>query len=308
MTETHLIIPLSKFKEEVSYLSDQANNISSQTIQNQQELELVEQQFQSWLNGAYSLFENSFSSKSNQYFNILKQHAKSYPANSVQKPLWESARQLNIQVLGHQRLLERLLRIINISDAVINPDIIKVQKRDEYGISEKLDLLLEKLYDLYDDTQYSISQILEGNGIELKRKSEEKEFGQLLKEKGLVDFQSYSGGTAFAKLTTKGALLIEERRKPKSENYNDIEKTPEELANKVDEIIEKLTKLGYGQEILFDELQEIKDMYTKLNKKNWAQLIKGKIIDLALGKVAEAATLNYIYETLTDHKAHLILK
>jgi predicted nuclease with TOPRIM domain len=75
-------------------------------------------------------------------------------------------------------------------------------------------------------------------------------------------------------------MLVEKNRKPIRENYEDIRQTTEEMEKKINEIIERLTVLGYGQEIIFDELQELKDLYTKLSKKTWGQLLKGKLIDL----------------------------
>ena len=77
------------------------------------------------------------------------------------------------------------------------------------------------------------------------------------------------------------------------------------MDERVDEILENLKKLGYGQEIIFDEIQELKELYGKLNKKNWGQVVKGKLVDLALAKLVENDTISYIYEKLTNHTLRL---
>ncbi|MNR30924.1 hypothetical protein D3C85_1484020 [compost metagenome] len=57
--------------------------------------------------------------------------------------------------------------------------------------------------------------------------------------------------------------------------------------------------------MLFDEMQDMKQLYTKLNKKDFGQLVKGKLIDLVIGKMVENDTISYVYESLTHHKLQL---
>ena len=72
------------------------------------------------------------------------------------------------------------------------------------------------------------------------------------------------------------------------------------INKKIDELFIKLEKLGYGQQIIFDELEELKDLYLTLNKQNWAQLVKGKIIDLGLSQVISVDVMKIIYESITN--------
>ena len=48
---------------------------------------------------------------------------------------------------------------------------------------------------------------------------------------------------------------------------------------------EWLQKNNLGSEIIFDEMQEVKDVGEKLSLKNWKELLKGKLFDLATDKV-----------------------
>lgn len=86
--------------------------------------------------------------------------------------------------------------------------------------------------------------------------------------------------------------------KPKSD---DIFSTQErvDFHNKLNEIADKLKELGYGQEILFEEIDSLKENFN-LGKKNWFQLLKGKLIDLGLQKVLNETIIKDLYQELSD--------
>lgn len=72
---------------------------------------------------------------------------------------------------------------------------------------------------------------------------------------------------------------------PKSEE----EFTTEEESNlhsKLNHIIDELEKQGFGQQIIFDEIEDLKNHFN-LGKKNWFQLLKAKLVDLTVEKVLE---------------------
>ena len=66
-----------------------------------------------------------------------------------------------------------------------------------------------------------------------------------------------------------------------------------------------LIKQGFGQEILFNELQELKDLYPKLNKKNWGQILKGKLVDLGISQIINQEMAEMIFKGLTEQVLHL---
>jgi hypothetical protein len=72
-----------------------------------------------------------------------------------------------------------------------------------------------------------------------------------------------------------------------------------ELHNSLNEIKEKLTELGFGQQIIFDELDELKE-HLNLGKKNWFQLLKGKLFDLTVSKVLKETVIKEVYEKLSE--------
>jgi hypothetical protein len=91
-------------------------------------------------------------------------------------------------------------------------------------------------------------------------------------------------------------------------NYYDFEPKPKDkfssdeetlLHVKLNEILNKLDKQGYGQEILFEEIESLKNHFN-LGKRNWFQLLKGKLIDLTIEKVLEESIVKEIYNGISD--------
>lgn len=78
--------------------------------------------------------------------------------------------------------------------------------------------------------------------------------------------------------------------------------TPEEeskLHNKLNKIIEDLEKQHYGQQIIFEEIDELKNHFN-LGKKNWFQLVKGKFFDLTVEKVIEKVVVIEMFDSLSE--------
>lgn len=72
-----------------------------------------------------------------------------------------------------------------------------------------------------------------------------------------------------------------------------------ELHNKLNNIIDELKKLGYGQEVIFNEIDELKQNFN-LGKKNWFQLVRSKFVDLTVSKVVEETVIKEIYSQLSQ--------
>ena len=169
-------------------------------------------------------------------------------------------------------------------------------------INEKKDFILKKLNLVFNDNYYSLSKILDLNNIE-NRQGETRELAEDLAKRGYVILFSQYGnnGDDYVKLSVKGASYIERKTTKKVKK-----KSQEEIDAKIEKITEMLIKLGYGQEIIFNEMEEIRNLYSKLNKKNWSELVKGKLIDLGLSQVINKETISKIFETLIDQKFQLL--
>jgi len=301
-----LTIKWEDFSNQIDTFAKQAKSILTieNTIQTEQEFEKIKTDIKDWSDSCYEFLKSSFDNERNEFASsfLYAKHDRFHIGNQkkdfrqIKKEAFED---FNAKV----STLIYYKRILSISDAIIKPEIVELANRNTYTTEQTLELILDKLYDLYDNSYHSIATILEGNGITQKRHGEDRELLKMLEDSGYVN--AIHMRDSAGQLTLRGKLYIEEKRKSHKENYNDINKSQDEINDRVDEIIEKLTKLGYGQEIIFDEIQELKELYTTLNKKNWGQVVKGKIVDLALSKLVENDTLSYIYEKLTDHTLRL---
>lgn len=68
---------------------------------------------------------------------------------------------------------------------------------------------------------------------------------------------------------------------------------------KLDEVLEKLNTQSMGQEIIFNEINELRE-HLSLDKKNWSQLLKGKLYDLAVDKGVDLVVVQLIYNTIAQ--------
>lgn len=195
-----------------------------------------------------------------------------------------------------QSSLKSTIDYLSTIDSLVDPNYeSKIET-----ISDKNDFILSKLNKLFGDCQYSISTLLELNDIK-QRDREGREIAEDLSRRGYVILNERYGDLDRVKISIKGASYIERKERQKSKNS-----TPTQLDQKIDNIIEHLTKLGLGQEIIFNEIGELKDLQHKLSKKTWSQLLKGKLIDLAFDKLIDIETVTSIYEYLTNSNLKLL--
>ena len=98
----------------------------------------------------------------------------------------------------------------------------------------------------------------------------------------------------FAKITAEGIEYIENLKSDNTIHYNPDDKfDPNEqeiLKEKLDELLERLRKLELGQQVIYDdladEISDLKDLVGVLGKKDWRQMLMGKLVDAGLGSIA----------------------
>lgn len=171
----------------------------------------------------------------------------------------------------------------------------------DWKISEKNDFILSQLNKVFGDETYSVERILKINGVKF-RTGEAREITEDLAKRGYLLSEDRHGRYDFAKISVKGARYIERKVSNKKSKKND------NLNKKLDDVLERLTKLGFGQEIIFEEIEELRNLQEKLSKKSWGQLLKGKLIDLALDKVISTEAAKIVYEYLTNGDFNLLGK
>lgn len=297
-----LIPTLPQFISEVEELALEGERLFTPypVVKLQQDLTEFKGRIKAWSEKVSVYLQNAFDPAANELSNSFRYSGSnsfsiSGARSTIEMILKDEISNIKERI-GNLRYQKRFIAI---SDAIIDPQKVEREGRGKWSTEQIAELLMTKLYSLYDNNYHPIKEILVHNGIVLARYGEEKEIGSLLERNGFVVLMK--GRDTTARLTLDGKMAVESIRNPHKENYEEITSNKAEVDSRIDEIIAELSKQGLGQEILFDELQEIKEMYTKLNKKNWGQLIKGKLLDLAIGKIVENDTIKYIYEKITHH-------
>lgn len=69
--------------------------------------------------------------------------------------------------------------------------------------------------------------------------------------------------------------------------------------NKLNDLEKEITKLGFGQEIIFDEIQELNELLKNLKKKNWSEILKGKLINLVISKAISIEAMEMALKFIT---------
>ena len=307
MEPLQLTKPWTEFKKELQAFMEEGKSLKDMPAQTQQDIAAMENAIDAWDQQVKLWLESSFNASRNRY--MIAYHNAG--ANNFNIPNQNLTRDRQLFLLGGRiqtrtDTLFMLERVLSVSDAVISPETVNLMERAGFTIKQKQEFILRTLYTLYDDFYYPLPDILSGCGIVMKRSSESAEIATMLEDLGYVDQINGAGAAVQIRLTAAGAQMLEESAQPITESYDDIRYSYEEMSAKLDEITEELKKSNLGHEILFDELQDLKKLYLKLNKKNWGQLLKGKLVDVAIGKLVDNSTLALVYEAITHHKFNLL--
>lgn len=262
----------------------------------------ISNEFESWKNLTDNLLSDSFNEKRNRYALAFKA-AKGVPYSGATVDFKRRKDDLIDTLKSKQRQLQFTHRILSISDAVIKPGEFEGRPKSDYSVDDKIELILNKLYDLYDRFGYPIKDILVGNGINLKRPYEDREFATLMEQEGLIELTGVSGSSA--RLTLRGARAVENSRKQIPTNYRAVNLSESDLSAKFDSLQIELNKLGLGHEIIFNEINDLRSTYNNDHKKEWIQTLKGKLVDIVLSKAADKDAIKHIFKFITGQDLNL---
>ena len=171
-------------------------------------------------------------------------------------------------------------------------------------IKDKKLILLKSLYTKrFDGKYYDVETILGGLGQ--TSRDESYSIAKSLSDEGLIKIVATKDST-HAEITSSGVERVE---------YLDIESyAPQDLIDpaeretiktKLDEFSERLKRIEVGQQItyddLIDEIETLKKLLNILGKKEWTQILKGKLVDAGFGSVADKV-FDILIETFKDDK------
>lgn len=106
-----------------------------------------------------------------------------------------------------------------------------------------------------------------------------------------------------------------QRSKTEEENSKFSKDGIKDLEKKIDELKEMISKLQAqddpdlksvfyelqaGQEVIFNEIDDLRELIPTLTKKNWKQLLKGKLLDLATKQVLSKESLTWVWKKLSS--------
>jgi len=149
-------------------------------------------------------------------------HAQVYLIPGMQRTLLQEIERAKKSISAKQIYLWFNLKILDVSDAIVRPDEIDIEERNNYKTEEKLDLLLSKLFELYEtEYYYPVKEILTGNGIILKRDDEANELAARLERSGLIEFHQY--GRETVRITLDGVSYVEQHLKSNKQTKNKSE-------------------------------------------------------------------------------------
>lgn len=95
---------------------------------------------------------------------------------------------------------------------------------------------------------------------------------------------------------------ISESQSYNSEDYFS-KKEVSEFSDKLDELLDDIR---LGQEILYDEIQDLKEQLKNQKKKNWSELLKGKLFDLTLNKLISIEAFSKIIKVITGEELNFL--
>lgn len=294
-----LKIKWEDFKREIDIFISEGNAIIDNYRASITEEEFTEfkDAKQSWENSVINYVKNSFEPENKNFayeFKAKRGFNTGFKLGAEQK-VKNTIEALKDEING----LDYYLKMLFISDAIVRANEIDLDERKNLDTEGKLDLILTKLYDLYNDRKYhSIRWILEGNGINLNAHSEDWDYGKMLENRGLVD--TLTTKDTNARLTLEGKLAIEQARKAQITDYSKISSSNEELKELIKKVLLEIEKLGFGQQIIFDEFDELREDIPHLSKKSFGQLLKSKLYDLVTAKAFDKAVASEIFKEFTN--------
>lgn len=225
MTENlRLEIPYKDFQYKAEQFIAQAIKLDIKTIETDEELRNYKSDINTWSNDVSTFLKTSFNIRDNQF---ERDFYAAYSGHfTIEGVSYSIAQQVSNQKEKlrdkHQSFLD-ILKILNVCDVIIKYDEINLIDRIEYTTNDKLFLLLEKLFYLYDDCAYPVEQILIGNGIILKTLTDARDLVKMLVDKDYAEMAYSDKGEVCAKLNMRGYMVVEEqlKNKPKTKNMDD---------------------------------------------------------------------------------------
>ena len=152
------------------------------------------------------------------------------------------------------------------------------------------------------DVQATLSQFTPTN------KTEAYNIAKGLEEEGLIKMTATKDSVG-AEIISYGVEFVEDQDLVDGEIYEPADslnlEERETIRERLDEFAERLKKMEVGQQITYDDLMEeletLKKLLNVLGKKDWGQILKGKLVDAGFGEIASQIG-DLLIDTFKDDK------
>lgn len=198
-------------------------------------------------------------------------------------------------------LSKRMLSTKSISTAQSYQRQIDSKSKELIRVSTKVADFEKKLADKRKELSRNQDYLTKALDNETKkRQNQELNF---LKEKEKINRSELSNIRNINHEIQRQQSIFQDYQVPESElTENDVEyslKELTELHQRIDSVLERLDKLGFGQEIIFEEIEELKGKSKKISKKDLKMMLIGKIVSFGMGKI-DTDLAAQIFEEITN--------
>ena len=198
-------------------------------------------------------------------------------------------------------LTKRMLSTKSLSTAQSYQRQIDSKSKELIRVSTKVADFEKKLADKRKDLSRNQDYLTKALDNETKkRQNQELNF---LKEKERINRSELSNIRNINHEIQRQQSIFQDYQIPESElTDNDVEyslKELTELHQRIDTVLERLDKLGFGQEIIFEEIEELKGKSKKISKKDLKMMLIGKIVSFGMGKI-DTELAAQIFEEITN--------
>jgi hypothetical protein len=181
------------------------------------------------------------------------------------------------------------------------------------NIIEKQALLFaEKLYnDGMVNSMEKLNSNVTSKLYEFKRDRDKLDFLKTLRNQTVIQQAEHletckQTNCEFIEERNLGLFIIDQEIDSINEYFTNEEKSgnsfspseESEIQKRLNEILEQIEKLGFGQEIIFEEIESLKGNFN-IGKRDWFQLLKGKLIDLTIENILSKELISDIFNHLT---------
>jgi hypothetical protein len=207
-----LITKWKSFKTTVQNFINDANDLlyTERELLTDNDCNYLIEKVNNWINACQRYLNESFDLANNEFI-IGFQAAKpfSHYLPTANNDCFNKLNGLLDELNTKKKTLIYYLELLSISDTIIQPKLVDKEIRESYTRREMIELLMDKLYHLYNNNYYPIQRIFRGNGIKAA-KDTVNEIVKILEQKGFI--RVISNRSLLVQLSQKGKKYIEEKR------------------------------------------------------------------------------------------------